>query len=267
MSSFIFSVKSFLINLIIPLLPSLVLLKVFDTRLLPNALHDLEIVRKKITAKIKEDKLFCRGVTAPVTDELRVVALIGLPQVGKTTVAETIISKTGFFHLNSNEIRAWLIDAGRDYSHMDAILLACLQDLLTGEGVSVVIDSDCASPAKRAFIEAILMRAFAELHYVAVVSAFDIWKSRLSELGYYIHRMYADGVKRGLAGQGVLSGNVPVELVRECVISERRRQEPLHNRALGVMDKKGILTAILENNGSELSLRAKADKVADLVVL
>lgn len=264
MSSLISGFKEFVKNRLLPLLPSFVLVTIFDRFMLPKAASDLEVVMSMLQEQIHKEQVLDIGIEKPATKELRVIGLVGLPQTGKTTVARVLSSQVGAFHLDSNSIRGWLIDARRDYRNINAIVLACMQYLLTQEKVSVIMDSDCVLPSKRVFIEAVAKRAGAKsIMYVAVAVTYDVWKARLSQLGYSIHRMYYDGIRRSLPTACPVMGIVTIEEVRKCVVEERNRQESSHLSYLESVD----LVTVLGNNTSSLALQEKASRIADLFLL
>lgn len=264
MSSLISGFKDILKNRVLPLLPGIVLATIFDRFMLPKAASDLEIVMNELREQVLKGKMLSVGIEKPALKELQVIGLVGLPQTGKSTVAGVLSSQTGAFHLDSNSIRGWLIDARRDYANINAIVLACMQYLLMQEKVSVIMDSDCVLPSKRAFIEAVAKRAGAKsVMYVAVAVTYDVWKARLSQLGYFIHRMYIDGVRRSLLALGTsvdIVPIVPIEAVKKCVIEERDRQESPHLKYVESIE----LVTVLGNNTSQLALQQKASRIADL---
>lgn len=263
MSSFISWVSDFLMNRVLSILSKSTLLKIFNSRMLPKAAPDIEVVLRRLKEKIYNQKILhvVEG-DLNLVKQLHVVGMVGLPQSGKTSVSESIASQTGFFHLNSNEIRGWLVDAGRDYSNINVVLLYSLQYLLVDEGLSVIVDSDCVVPVKRAFIEAIASQVNAKVTYVSVVTTYDVWFSRLTGLGYYIHRMYADSLRQANILPGIPVAIVPIEHVRKCVVSERLRQEPLHKKYLYSFELSGAL----RNDSSLLALQNKARNIAKVLI-
>lgn len=146
---------------------------------------------------------------------------------------------------------------GCDYSHVNTLVLkVMLQQLEWGE--SIILDSDCMNPLKRAFIEA-LVKPFGvkEVKYLHVAGDREIWKARVKASDYRTLKMYANGVRRA---NGLRADDqVPVEEVQACVEAEWLRQREGH------IDYAQTLKAIfVPNNGTKEQL---SNDVAGIVAL
>lgn len=239
--------KDFAINSILPKMPTSFLCWIFVVIMRPRAQNDIEAIckyffeQKDVNSIIANEPL---ETLSPI-----IIAMVGLPQTGKTTVARAMMVNLGFVHIDSNQIRMWLINEKRDYRNIDAIVLFLMASLLS-QGYSVIMDSDCVSPGKRAFIKALSNRCCGkvEMVHVHVKCEALVWRDRLMDS--FIHRMYADGVR---LSHDSSQKRIPRSELEKCVVGEYVRHLPIHMKYS--KDVKGIA---IDNNGPEEELRRKA---------
>jgi hypothetical protein len=267
MSSFISTFKVFLKDKVLPhpLFPKFVLVAIFYYVMLPKAVSDLKAVTPSFRKKVYEDMLRMQesGKKFTRTGKPYVLGLVGLPQTGKSTVAEILMVETGLIPVNSNLIRNWLIDAKRDYANIDAIVLHCMMSLIKSGEIGVIMDSDCVSPVKRAFINALAWWTSSEVEYLGVTTAPDVWRMRIASPGHFIHRMYKDGVHFGNIATGNVHALVFPEHVRNCAVREWERQTPMHTKYLSSTPMIGNIS----NNTSTARLKEKVKTLAGSIVL
>lgn len=158
----------------------------------------------------------------PVTSRI-VVAMIGLPDSGKTTAAEKFAQAIDAYRVDTNKIRNWLHQKRLPYTHDNAIAFHYLEERLS-LGFSVVMDADFADPLKRRMLESVVAK-YDKAHLMTVQVKVDsvTWYKRLDVVGKAFGKLYGDAVKNQ---DPRLTG------ARECLRGEFQRQQPNHNASI-----------------------------------
>lgn len=262
MSSLITGVKQFGMNRIMPALPPAVLRKIYAKLYIQKAKRSLEAVGLNVHEHYVEQCARVDPMSKKLTRQL-VVCMVGLPQTGKTTVAQILAQELGLIHINSNEIRGWLRDELNDpngaYKHVNEVAIVMMEQFLV-EGYSVVMDSDHVLPAKRCIVEAFAKPHGAVCYYVNTWVAREIWESRLSQPGHHFHRLYTDAVS-----QHPTEWQVSKPLVA-CAKCEREGQVWSHEKYGD--EKRGRWSTRpirVDNNSSLQALESTARQVALLL--
>jgi hypothetical protein len=257
MSSFKILIKDWVMNVVFPLLPPAFICWYFDFLMLPKADSDIQAVRGRYIQKILSDSDLLGSLSAPHGTKVPVViGMVGLPQSGKTSVAETLMISLGIAHIDSNLIRGWLIDSDRDYSNINTIAFFFMNNVLEGRG-SVIMDSDNMLPGKRALLEALAKRHGANFEYVRVDTDPRVLKRRLSSPGHTIHRMYSDGVRRSNPLYKDSNVSIPRQMIIDCVVGEWVRQQPGHYKYMNALSSFGFLS----NDGTKSELEEEVREV------
>jgi predicted kinase len=197
------------------------------------------------------------GVT--LTKKPVVIALVGLPQTGKSTVAETIAGTLGAIVIANNDWRNYWVRHGEGNSFVNEVELHMLDEVL-GEKHNVIMDSDYANPAKRRFLEAVASKHDAEVIYVIVGCSLHIWEKRISRVGHHFGQLYHDAIEGTVSGdrQGTAVATIVHGLLVECVCQEYDRQKSGHEE----LAIKGEHTRVFSNDGSELVFKKAVELYA-----
>ena len=259
------SLKTFLkdlalmvLNRVATLLPSSLFCWYFENFMLPMAMSDLNAVRWHYLKKMQEDKFLLEdgGSQIKLANPV-VICMSGLPQTGKTTIARRLMLKMNLFHIDSNTVRAWLIDEGLDYRHVNTMILFFMTSMLKSK-VSVVMDSDNILPIKRAFVEALAKKYGAKTEHIYTSVDATVWRNRLSSLDYKIHRLYADGVAHGNESYTDIK-DVPRNRILQCVIGEYLRQAPGHAKYRQTLHT----FAEIKNNGNDGEIKDFSSQISE----
>ncbi|MFA5131742.1 MAG: AAA family ATPase [Candidatus Paceibacterota bacterium] len=250
------TLKDFAMNRLLPILPVWALCWIFDNIMLPKAEADRKLVDKAFATLVANEVIlqvpaFSRRTTGPL-----VVAMVGLPQSGKTTAARILARRAELSHINSNDVRGWLIDAGSNYANINALVLYFMVCRLES-GLNVVMDSDHMLPGKRAFVEALAKRAGAQVEFVSIEVEKTLLLQRMYSLENF-HRLYHDGFRRHDPSFQDKTVSIPIHTIRTCVCGEIARQAPGH-----VKYGAGLKSfASLSNNDTKEILILEAEHVA-----
>lgn len=258
MRSFFEFIKAFLMNRVLSKAPGWLLCLYYEEVMEPKANDDFKKIEAGVSLYRYNEMHTLPSFSARTTrPRPLLVGLIGLPGVGKTTLAEALTCHLHAFRVDSNAFRNLLIDAGCDYTNIDAIVLkVMLWQLSWGE--SVILDSDCMSPLKRAFVEALAKPlGVKEVKYLHIVGDRGLRRARVKAADDNTLKMYANGVRRE---RGLQAGDeVPIEEVHACVEAEWKRQEDGH------INYATTLKAILvPNNGTKEELTNDVTKIVAL---
>lgn len=226
MSSLIAHLKDFVFNRVLTRAPQGFLYFLYEYKL-KKARSDLLAISNDWVTYVAQELERIKKITEPIkTSFPLVVGLVGLPHTGKTTVAKAIAGEAGLIRIDSNLIRNWLIQHGRNYANIDAILLFFIEECLKS-GRGVVIDSDNMLPIKRKLVQVVARRNNCDrIAYVRVDTPDDFQEELLSR--GEIHKMYYDAVR--LSNPEYTHTSVPFDLVAECVRQERARQKAGHRK-------------------------------------
>lgn len=161
-----------------------------------------------------------------------VVALCGLPDTGKTTIAKMIANSVRARHINSNVIRNALVARGLSYANVNELSYSYAASALACKN-NVVMDSDNANPGKRALLAALAKQYGARMITVHVVVDQGIWYSRVDTPSREYGQFYIDAVERDIASkqlkqEGVISPSQLRVLYRQCLCDEYQGQKSDH---------------------------------------
>lgn len=255
--SFFQFIKAFLMNRVLPKAPGWLIRLYFYEVVEPKAQDDLKAIEDKLREyRMKEMHEAPSFSAKPHRPTPLVIGLVGLPQEGKSTLAEILAGRLHAFRVNGNLIRGLLIDQGLDYANVNALIFSImLMQLRFGE--SVILDVDCMSPLKRAFIMALAEPFGARIRYVQIATDHRVWQERMYQFGDQINRMYADGIRRAKG----LGPKAPVSLpeIWDCVRAEWSRQEEEHIKYATTWGKKPPV--FVPNSGTFGDIKAKVEEI------
>lgn len=163
---------------------------------------------------------------------LRVQCMIGLPQTGKTTLANMTALACGYVSINNNLIRDWSVACSCDSVDVNAIAFYMMEEVLK-RGCSVVMDSDCAHPLKRRLIESIAMKYNADSINIQVTVDSSVYIERLRRPehvyeGLYHRALRAICVQRFGCPYENLDKRKVQDALYDIVAEEWKRQVVLH---------------------------------------
>jgi predicted kinase len=190
------------------------------------------IARCKIACFSLKEKEVCASyldslnlAAKPITEDAlqTVLCMVGLPQSGKTLVAQALAKKFGFIVISNNEIRHLYYAARINYGNENFVALSVLDKILAS-GHSVIIDSDCSDQLKRDFIWAVAYKYDVRMEYQPIVTSIESVCARQSsgDSEYFFDSVYHLEICRS---KGYI-GHVTHEQLCALVKQEFLRQEP-----------------------------------------
>lgn len=258
MRSFKSFMRDFLMNRVMANAPAWLLRYYYEDIMVPRAKDDYFAIASSLSRyRLREMYNSPSEAERHLSKNPRVFALVGLPGEGKSTLAGVLARAMHGFRVDSNMIRNWLIEAGRDYANVNTLaLMLMVMQLEYGE--SVIMDSDCMNPLKRAFIKA-LSRPFgvAKVNCLRIATDHDMWKARVKAADDQTLKMYANGVRRAKGLQA--DDEVPEAEVLACIEAEWLRQREGH------IDYAQTIDAIfVPNSGTKEELAKDVARIAEL---
>lgn len=167
-----------------------------------------------------------------VTDRPIIFAMIGLPQTGKSTIAQAFAEVIGAVVIENNAIRNFLLqeDIVTPFPYINEVAFLMTRKMVKENHHNVVLDSDFANPVKRRMLEAFASHLNVEVRYIRIDCAKHVWSKRIRSEGYLFGRLYHEAIKNSWPDDiiGVSVEDCGRNLLIQCVTREYERQEFEH---------------------------------------
>ncbi len=132
--------------------------------------------------------------THSLTKKPTIYAMIGLPQTGKSQIADSFGEAVGAVVIEINKLRAYLHHKKvKNFSFFNEAEFY-MATVALYNGHSVVMDSDYASPIKRRALEVFASENNADVQYLRVECSKEVWRKRINSKEYCFPPLYYDAV-------------------------------------------------------------------------